>query len=107
MKLLLTFDNVQFEQSSEQSVRVRLGEKFMINILDSIDGARIATIEDPVLAVEKSTMSSLMTVEATSLGVSEVQVQDAARGVSFWITIEVYSTEAGTLSIPEPVIVQQ
>lgn len=99
MTARLTFDNVEFIQSSEQSVRVRQGQKFQLAFLEVPEegGMQVATIEDRVLQVDPKL--GFFEVTALVTGDSEIQLQSASRTVIFWLAIEVYNDNAVTLGV--------
>ena len=103
MTARLTFDNVEFVQNSEQTVRVRQGQGFDLAMEDVGDPSAydFATKRDPVLTVvDNESLSQLgARVTADKPGKSEIQVQDANRQVVFWLGIEVYNDNAATLGV--------
>jgi hypothetical protein len=107
MTAKLTFDNVEFVQNSEQTVRVRQGQGFDLAMEDVGDPSayEFATKRDPVLTVtDNESISQLgARVVADKPGKSEIQVQDAGRQVVFWLGIEVYNDDAVSLGITSKV----
>jgi len=102
MKAELGFGNVAFNQVSGDVVQVMIGESFRLVLsgADVTTGLRFATTNDPVL--ETGEGSNAMTVLAAKVGASEIQVQAPDRRVVFYLTVLVYSSEASSLSMPEP-----
>lgn len=94
----LFFHNVEFYAApSGQLVRVLIGSAFTFRIIGAPDGYVLATAKsDAVLKLVEGDLSQV-TAEAT--GFSEIQVQ-VDRTVPFYITVEVFSTEASGFKIP-------
>lgn len=95
MKARLTFHKaVEFVQTSTQSVRVALGQRFDVNMIEldeEVGLLRIATIGDAITDVTEATDATSAVVKATAVGDGEIQLQDTNRGVVFWLGIQVYN----------------
>ena len=103
MRAKFSFDEVvEFEQSSEQTVRVRQGESFDFSLVDFGGDMtlKLGTLEhDQVLSVIEDGRANDhigARISADVRGFTEIQVQKD-RQVVFWLTIEVFNGEGTAL----------
>lgn len=106
MKARIIIDNeVSFVQDSEQTIRIRTGRTFNVEMLDPVGADfRWVTTRDAVLQVKDGDPTRL---EVTTLvtGTSEVQLQDAGRTLQFYLIFEVFDPqEAQKFSMGSPML---
>lgn len=114
MKAKLSFDDVvEFEQISEQTVRVKKSPKgfdFTLEDFGEDMDLKLGTVgDDQVLSViedaRKNNHIGARIIAAAS-GTTEIQVQKD-REVKFWLKVDVWDEEATNLVAPPPVITAQ
>ena len=109
MKAKLSFDEVvEFEQNSEQTVRIRQGKGFDFSLVD-FEGdmsLKITTGEnDQVISVvddDRANGHIGARITADGPGLTEVQIQKN-RQVVFWLGVNVWNEEAASFEVPPPV----
>lgn len=93
----LFFHNVEFYGAPNgQLVRVLVGSSFTFRMNDAPEGYVLGTAKKD--AALKLVEGELSQVTAEAVGFSEIQVQ-VNHSIPFYITVEVYSTEAATLGL--------
>ena len=107
MTTRITFDNVEFFAApSGQAIRVLLGETFIVQLDGEAEGSPIkwATVNDAALNLAETAFDTV-TVNTAAVGLAEIQVQ-VNRQVQYFLSVEVYSTEAASLGLTagEPVL---
>ncbi len=101
MRLHVAFKNVEFDQDSTDTIKVKKGEDFTVSLIDSTQPFVWATARrDDVLSLRETPTDGLSaTVAATASGTSEIQLQDD-RKVEFWISVEVFDLAEVTMLNP-------
>lgn len=101
MRLHVAFGNVEFDQDSTDTIRVKKGEEFTVSLVDPATPLSWATAKrDDVLSLRETGAepSTSARVIATASGSSEIQLQNE-RQVDFWVSVEVYDpAEVTTLN---------
>ena len=101
----ITFPNVEFfDAPSGQAIRVLLGETFTVELYGELEANKWATVNDAALDLTETALDKV-TVNAAAVGLAEIQVQ-VNRQVQYFLSVEVYSTEAASLGLTagEPVL---
>lgn len=95
MKTNIIFDNVKAYDVFKFDVR--LGETFVIEIVESENEVKWFSDNDPVLSLNVNSLSA--TVKATSVGKSEIQLQSQDGIKLKTLYVEVYDMIATSLNI--------
>lgn len=90
MRLHVAFNNVEFDQDSTDTIKVRKGDDFTVSLVEPGVPFTWATARrDDVLNLKEATDGLSATVTAAATGTSEIQLQDA-REVQFWVEVLVF-----------------
>lgn len=97
MRARLVFPNVEFMQDSGDTVRVKLGENFTMQMVaDDPISLSWATTKDQVLNVSEAT-AELVSITALALGTSKVMLINSSLAAEFHLDIEVYDESTVTV----------